>query len=88
MGTQISAEISESTRKLLEHYTKNTGMKKGFLIEQAVLNYIRALNELPADILIPARVVLTEKSAAKVVKHLTRPPRPTRELRHLMADED
>lgn len=88
MATQISAEISESTRKLLEQYTKNTGMKKGFLIEQAVLNYIRALNELPADILIPARVVLSEKSAVQVVKHLKRPPRPTRELRRLMADED
>lgn len=88
MATQISAEISESTRNLLETYVKNSGIKKGFLIEQAVLNYIRALNQLPMDILVPAKVVVTSKSAHKMVKHLARSPRPTAKLRRLMADED
>jgi uncharacterized protein (DUF1778 family) len=88
MSTQISAEISESTRELLEKYARNTGIKKGFLIEQAVLDYIRALEQLPTDILIPAKIVLSRESARTIVAHLKRPPRPTKRLRQLMTDED
>ena len=86
MSIQISAEISESTRELLEYYVKATGIKKGFLIEQAVLNYIRALNELPSDLLVPARIVLGPESASRVVKHVFRPPKPTVKLRKLMTE--
>lgn len=88
MATQISAEISESTRKLLENYARNTGIKKGFLIEQAVLDYIRALDQLPTDILVPAKIVLAPEAANKIVEHITHPPKPTRQLRRLMANED
>ena len=88
MSTQISAEISETTKEMLETFVKNSGLKKGFVIEQALLNYIRALNQLPADILVPAKLVLTRKSAGQVVRHITRPPRPASKLRQLMTDED
>lgn len=88
MSTQISAEISDSTRELLEYFVANTGMKKGFVIEQALLNYLRALNELPVDVLLSAKIVLGKQSAARVVKDSKTPPRPTRELKRLMADED
>jgi len=88
MPTQISAEISESTRELLEKYARNTGIKKGFLIEQAVLDYIRALQQLPTDILVPVKIVLSRESAKTVVAHMKRPPKPTNRLRRLMADED
>jgi uncharacterized protein (DUF1778 family) len=87
MPTQISAEISESTRELLEKYARNSGIKKGFLIEQAVLDYIRALEQLPVDVLLPVKIVLTRNSASKVVHHLKRPPRPTRRLRQLMTND-
>ncbi len=88
MATQISAEISESTRELLENFTRNTGIKKGFLIEQAVLDYIRALDQLPADILVPAKIILSPEAATTIVKHIARPPKPTRRLRRLMGNED
>ncbi len=88
MSTQISAEISETTKELLESFVKNSGLKKGFVIEQAVLSYIRALNQLPADVLVPAKIVLSHKSAGQVVRHLRRSPRPTPKLRQLMTDED
>jgi uncharacterized protein (DUF1778 family) len=88
MATQISAEISDSTRDLLEKYARNTGIKKGFLIEQAVLDYIRALEQLPSDILVPAKIVLSDKSAKTIVAHMNRPPKPTTRLRRLMANED
>lgn len=84
MSTQISAEISDSTRELLEDYARNTGIKKGFLIEQAVLDYIRALRELPADILVPAKIVPTPEFAGRIVQDLRRPKKPTERLRRLM----
>ena len=84
MASQISAEISDSTRELLENYTRNTGIKKGFLIEQALLDYIRALQELPVDILIPAKVVTSAESAEKIIRDLRKPRKPTAALRRLM----
>jgi uncharacterized protein (DUF1778 family) len=88
MAKQISVKISESTRELLENFAKNTGIRKGFLIEQAVLSYIRALEQLPADVFVPAKIVLSPAAATRIVKHCTRPPKPRRQLRRLMSDED
>jgi recombinational DNA repair protein (RecF pathway) len=33
--TQISAQVSDITRKLLERHVRQTGIKKGQLVEQA-----------------------------------------------------
>ena len=58
-STQISAPISQETKDLLEKHVKATGIKKGHLIESALRYHLRALHELPADALVPARLVLT-----------------------------
>ena len=58
-ATQISAPISKETKDLLERQAKATGVKKGHLIESALRYHLRALQELPADVLVPARIVLT-----------------------------
>jgi uncharacterized protein (DUF1778 family) len=87
--TQISAPISEETKELLEQHVKATGVKKGHLIELALRYHLRALHELPADVLIPPRLVLTRRSFAQVVERLRAPGQPTKELRDLMSgDED
>lgn len=84
-STQISAEVSPSTKKLLEQYARATGMKKGYLIEQALLRHIHALQELPFDVIIPRKVVVSGASARKVVKEITGSAKPTRDLRKLMS---
>ena len=48
-GTQISAEVSRTTKELLERYSRATGVKKGHLVEQALLHHIHALEALPSD---------------------------------------
>ena len=83
-ATQISAPISKETKQLLERQAKATGVKKGHLIESALRYHLRALQELPADALVPARIVLTRSSFAKVVERLRSPGEPTKELRDLM----
>lgn len=83
--TQISAFISEETRDQVERYTAAHGLKKGALVEQALLHHLQALRELPADIIIPPRLVLTEKGTEDFLRHLKKPNRPTRAMRDLMA---
>jgi len=83
-ATQVSAPISEETKDLLEQQVKATGVKKGHLIESALRYHLRALHELPADVLVPARLVLTRRSLEQVADRLGSPGQPTDELRDLM----
>jgi hypothetical protein len=47
--TQISAFISDTTKELVERYVEAHGVKKGHLIEEALLHHLQALRDLPAD---------------------------------------
>lgn len=86
-ATQISAPISNETKELLEQHVKATGVKKGRLIESALRYHLRALHDLPADVLVPPRLVLTRRSFEQVVERLRSPGQPTRELRDLMTGD-
>jgi hypothetical protein len=83
--TQISAYISEATKDKVERYVKAHGVKKGHLIEQALLHHLQALTEIPADVIIPPRIVLTAESFARVVESIRNPPKPTPAMKALMA---
>jgi uncharacterized protein (DUF1778 family) len=83
-ATQISAPISNETKELLERQSRATGVKKGHLIESALRYHLRALQELPSDVLVPARVVLTRRSFEEVAERLRKPGQPTKALRDLM----
>jgi uncharacterized protein (DUF1778 family) len=88
MRAQISAPISEETRELLERHVKATGVKKGYLIESALRHHLRALQELPADVIVPPRLVLTRRSFEELVERLHSPGEPTDALRRLMRGGD
>jgi hypothetical protein len=66
--TRISAVISQSTRDLLDRQVRATGVKKGHLVEQALRHYLQALNELPADVIIHPKIVVTRRSGAEILK--------------------
>lgn len=83
--TQISTYISESTKEDLEQYAQAHGVKKGYLVEQALLHHLQALRELPADILIPPRITIAAKSFETVVGLIKKPRKPTKALRDLLA---
>lgn len=83
--TQISAYISEETKRQVERYADAHGVKKGALIEQALLHHLQALRELPADVTIPPQIKLTDESFRDVVRLIGRPRRPNKALRNLMA---
>jgi uncharacterized protein (DUF1778 family) len=84
---QISAIVSEETRALLDEATEARGLKKGHVIEEALLHYLHALRELPSDVIIPSRLVLTETSGREVVEQVLHPREPTDAMRALTAGE-
>ncbi len=83
--TQISAYISQETKELVERYAEVHGVKKGYLVEQALLHHLKALRELPADVVIPPRLVVAARSFEKVAALVDKPRKPTKALRDLMA---
>jgi hypothetical protein len=85
--TQISALISESTRVLLETHVRATGVKKGYLVEQALLHHLQALEELPLELIVHPRIVVSRTTGEAMLKQINN-PEPTPALRKLMRDGD
>lgn len=83
---QVSAHISEETKARLERFVRRTGQTRGRLIEDALLQHLQALEELPADVVLPARIVLSEESAKHVRETIARPPEPTEDMKRLFDD--
>lgn len=84
--TQVSAHISEETKVRLERFVRRTGQTRGRVIEDALLQHLQALEQLPAEALVPARIVLSAESAARVRQMIARPPEPTADLKQLFDD--
>ncbi len=85
--TQISAVVSSTTRMLLDKHVRATGIKKGHLVEEALLYHLRALEALPADVIVHPRLVVSRRSGEEIARRLTQPRRPTKQLRALMRDD-
>ncbi len=86
MSTQISANISPETRKLLEKYVATHGVKKSHLIEMAVLHHLKALDEIPVDLHIPPEIEISRKSGERLAASIGKPKRPTKSMRELYRD--
>jgi hypothetical protein len=85
--TQISAVVSETTKQLLERHVRATGVKKGYLVEQALRHHLQALQELPADVIVHPKLLLSRKSGEALLKEIEK-ARPTQALRELLRDGD
>jgi hypothetical protein len=85
--TQISAQISETTRELMEKHVRQTGVKKGHLVEQALLHHLQALEEIPAEYIIHPRIIVSRKTGEEMLRKAEN-PNPTPALRKLMRDGD
>ena len=81
---QVSAFVSQDTKQELDRFVKATGLKKGFVIEQALRNHLRALREIPPEFMIPTEIVLTKASFEKVIREIEDPSAPTPDLIRLM----
>lgn len=81
--TQVSAVIAATTRDRLERFAKQHGVKKSHLIETAILHHLSALDELPADVVVPPAILLSRKEGADLIRRLAQPEPPTPALKAL-----
>lgn len=84
--TQISAYISDDAKAALERYVKQRGVKKAYVIEEALLHHLQALREIPEDVIIPAKLVVSEESMQAVAERLGADEEPTAGLKALFRD--
>lgn len=82
--TQISAYISEETKVQIEQYAKKKGLKKAFLIEEALLHHLQVLREIPEDIIIPTQLLLSDTCMKNLVERLQEEEKPNKALKELM----
>jgi hypothetical protein len=81
--TKISAYISDDARAALETYVKQRGVEKAHVIEEALLHHLQALREIPEDVIIPARLVLSEESMRQVADRAAADEEPSEDLKVL-----
>lgn len=81
---QISAYVSRHTKDMLDEFARESGLKKGYVIEDALEEYITAAKGLPAEAQIPTRLVVDEESWQRIQEMLQNPPEPTQALRDLL----
>jgi hypothetical protein len=82
---QISAVVSRTTSELLERHARATGVKKGHLVEQALRHHLQALQELPADVVVHPKLVVTGKSGQAMLRQVDK-GRASPALRTLLRD--
>ncbi len=80
MTTQISAHISNETKILFEDYAKKSGQKKAHIIEEALLHYINASQDLSSDIITPASITVSKKVYDEIIAAERKPTEALREL--------
>ncbi len=84
--TQISANITAQTRERLERYVRARGLKKGFVIEQALLHHMEALAELPEDVFVPPRIVVDRPTGERILHRIESEEPPNAAMRELFED--
>jgi excinuclease UvrABC nuclease subunit len=80
MTTQVSAYISNETKMIFENFSNKSGQKKGFILEQALLHYINAHQELPNDVIIPASITVSKEVFENVIMAEREPTEALRKL--------
>lgn len=86
-STQISAHISQETRMLVEEYVRTFGVKKAFLIESALRHHLLALRELPVDVVVPPRIMVSAQSGETLLERSENPAPPTEALKALFNND-
>jgi hypothetical protein len=83
-NAQVSATISAATKDKLDRFTEQLGLKKNFVVEQALLFFMESRRELPDEAFIPTRLVLDDERFDELVARLQPHAAPTARLVELM----
>ena len=83
-STQISASVSKETKKLLDAYTRKRGIKKSFVIEQALRHHLLAAEEIPEEFIVPPVLRVNIEGLRAIVAQLEAKDVPTPAMLELM----
>ena len=83
-STQISASVSKETKKLLDAYTRKRGIKKSFVIEQALRHHLLAAEEIPEEFIVPPVLRVKIEGLKAIVAQLESAEPPTAAMLELM----
>jgi uncharacterized protein (DUF1778 family) len=83
-STQISASVSKETEKLLDAYTRKRGIKKSFVIEQALRHHLLAADEIPEEFIVPPVLRVNIEGLRAIVAQLEAKDAPTPAMLELM----
>jgi uncharacterized protein (DUF1778 family) len=81
---QVSATVSAATKERLDRFTERYGLKKNFVVEQALVLFMESRREFPDESFLATRLVLTDRSFEQVVAAMEAPSGPTPALVELM----
>ena len=84
MSTQISAHISNETKAQLEAFVTSRGVTRARLIEDALQHHLQALRDIPEDLVVPSRLVVSEATLKQLLARIESDDPPTAALRKLM----
>ena len=80
---QVNVSISEFTMELMDKYIRETGVTRRYIIEQAVMHHLQALDQLPVEYIVPPRLVVSRKSGDDMLQD-AESPQPAAALRDLV----
>ena len=83
----LCASVSEETKRWLDQCAHARGVRKSELVEPVLRHHLQALHDLPADVIIPPRLVVSRKSGERILARLKKPPRPTAAMKALFANK-
>ncbi len=84
-NAQVSATISTTTKNKLDRFTEELGLKKNFVVEQALLFFMESRRQLPDEAFISSRIVLEDEVFEQILARLEAKPTPTSALKELMS---
>ena len=83
---QITSSISIATQERLKHFTQHRGLKKNWVVERALIQFMDSRRDLPEDMITPTQVVLEDQAFDALVAHLDKAS-PTQALKELFHDD-
>lgn len=85
---QLSALISPATAEKLARFTASQASDRNAVVEQALLAFMQAYGEHPAEADVPTRLVIATEAYDRIIELIENPPPPTKALRALMQTDD
>lgn len=81
----ISVSVSAQIKRWVHDYADTHGVKKSALVESALRHHLQALQDLPADVIIPPLLVVSRSSGERILARIAKPPRPTAAMKALFS---